>query len=54
MRREILERPRVVRHREERGIRVAEGEVGGGVKNNPPNIRMALFGKRDRNHRITC
>ena len=32
MRREILERPRVVRHQEERGIRVAEGEVGGGKK----------------------
>ena len=24
------------------------------VKNNPSNIRMALFGKRDRNHMITC
>ena len=40
----------VVRQRTERGIRVAEGEVGGSKVIN--RLRTALLGKRHRNHGI--
>ena len=48
--REILQRQRVVRQRTERGIRVAEGEVGGSKV--ITRLRTALLGKRHRNHGI--
>ena len=52
MRREILQRPRVVRQREERGICVAEGEVEG---EKITRLRMVSFGKSNPhvNDRIT-
>ena len=47
---EILQKQRVVRQRTERGIRVAEGEVGGSKV--ITRLRTALLGKRHRNHGI--
>ena len=42
---EILQRQRVVRQTTERGIRVAEGEVGG--SNNITRLRTALLLEKD-------
>ena len=47
---EILQRQRVLRQRTERGIRVAEGEVGGSKV--ITLLRTVLLGKRHRNHGI--
>ena len=48
MRSEILQRQRVVRQRSEKGIRVAEGEVGGSTVEIITRLRTVLHGKRDR------
>ena len=47
---EILQRQRVLRQRTERGIRVAEGEVGGSKV--ITRLRTALLGKTHRKHGI--
>ena len=47
---EILQRQRVVLQRTERGILVAEGEVGGSKV--ITRLRTPLLGKRHRNHGI--